>query len=704
MNIQNITFNIGNGEQVTIETGKLAKQADGSVVVRQGNTILLATVVSLKDAAEGVDFLPLTIDYKEKFSSTGKFPGGFHKREARPTDYEILICRLIDRALRPLFPSDYHSNTMVTVSLLGSDMTVMPDTLACLAASAALMVSDIPFGGPVSEVRVGRLNGKLVINPPISEIDNLDIDMIVAANEHDILMVEGEMNEISEAEMAEAIAFGHEAIKMHCKMQKELEAKVGKTVKRTYCHEESDEELYKKIKEYSYDKVQAIARAASGKDERTESFAKILTDFTETLSDEEKEKKFLLKFYYGKVKKEAVRRVMLDEKVRLDGRKMEDVRDIWSEIGYLPTTHGSAVFTRGETQSLTTVTLGTKLDQQTIDGAIFEGTQRFLLHYNFPSFSTGEANPNRGVGRREVGHGNLALRALKKVIPADFPYTIRVVSDILESNGSSSMATVCAGSLALMDGGVPISGGVSGIAMGLITDDRGNAVILSDILGDEDHLGDMDFKVAGTAKGITACQMDIKIDGLTHDLLMKALNQAKNGREHILNEMNKTISTAASDLKPHTPRLIEFEIPKEFIGAVIGPGGKHIQELQAATNSTITIEEMNGFGKVQIFANNKDNIDKAYARIKGIATVPVVGDIYDAIVKNIVEFGAFVEILPGKEGLLHISEISWKRLPSMEGVLKTGDHIRVKLLEIDSKTGKMRLSSKVLLEKPQQEG
>ncbi|MBP7477399.1 MAG: polyribonucleotide nucleotidyltransferase [Chitinophagales bacterium] len=704
MNIQNITFNIGNGEQVTIETGKLAKQADGSVVVRQGNTVLLATVVSLKDAAEGVDFLPLTIDYKEKFSSTGKFPGGFHKREARPTDYEILICRLIDRALRPLFPSDYHSNTMVTVSLLGSDMTVMPDTLACLAASAALMVSDIPFGGPVSEVRVGRLNGKLVINPPISEIENLDIDMIVAANEHDILMVEGEMNEISEAEMAEAIAFGHEAIKMHCKMQKELEAKVGKTVKRTYCHEESDEALYKKIKEYSYDKVQAIARAASGKDERTESFAKILTDFTETLSDEEKEKKFLLKFYYGKVKKEAVRRVMLDEKVRLDGRKMEDVRDIWSEIGYLPTTHGSAVFTRGETQSLTTVTLGTKLDQQTIDGAIFEGTQRFLLHYNFPSFSTGEANPNRGVGRREVGHGNLALRALKKVIPAEFPYTIRVVSDILESNGSSSMATVCAGSLALMDGGVPISGGVSGIAMGLITDDRGNAVILSDILGDEDHLGDMDFKVAGTAKGITACQMDIKIDGLTHELLMKALNQAKNGREHILNEMNKTISTAASDLKPHTPRLIEFEIPKEFIGAVIGPGGKHIQELQAATNSTITIEEMNGFGKVQIFANNKDNIDKAYARIKGIATVPVVGDIYDAVVKNIVEFGAFVEILPGKEGLLHISEISWKRLPSMEGVLKTGDHIRVKLLEVDAKTGKMRLSSKVLLEKPQQEG
>ncbi|MBK7957370.1 MAG: polyribonucleotide nucleotidyltransferase [Bacteroidetes bacterium] len=704
MNIQNITFNIGNGEQVTIETGKLAKQADGSVVVRQGNTVLLATVVSLKDAAEGVDFLPLTIDYKEKFSSTGKFPGGFHKREARPTDYEILICRLIDRALRPLFPSDYHSNTMVTVSLLGSDMTVMPDTLACLAASAALMVSDIPFGGPVSEVRVGRLNGKLVINPAISEIEHLDIDMIVAANEHDILMVEGEMNEISEAEMAEAIAFGHEAIKVHCKMQKELEAKVGKAVKRTYCHEDSDEELYKKIKEYSYDKVQAIARAASGKDERTESFAKILTDFTETLSDEEKEKKFLLKFYYGKVKKEAVRRVMLDEKVRLDGRKMEDVRDIWSEIGYLPTTHGSAVFTRGETQSLTTVTLGTKLDQQTIDGAIFEGTQRFLLHYNFPSFSTGEANPNRGVGRREVGHGNLALRALKKVIPADFPYTIRVVSDILESNGSSSMATVCAGSLALMDGGVPISGGVSGIAMGLITDDRGNAVILSDILGDEDHLGDMDFKVAGTAKGITACQMDIKIDGLTHELLMKALNQAKNGREHILNEMNKTISTAASDLKPHTPRLIEFEIPKEFIGAVIGPGGKHIQELQAATNSTITIEELNGFGKVQIFANNKDNIDKAYARIKGIATVPVVGDIYDAVVKNIVEFGAFVEILPGKEGLLHISEISWKRLPSMEGVLKTGDHIRVKLLEVDAKTGKMRLSSKVLLEKPQQEG
>jgi len=701
MNVINKKIVGDNGQEIFIETGKLAKQAHGSVTIRQNDTILLATVVSDYKAGENIDFLPLTVDYREKFASSGRFPGGFLKREARPSDYEILISRLIDRAIRPLFPSDYHANTMVTVTLISADDQVMPDTLACLAASCAIMVSDIPFQGPVSEVRVGRINGEYVINPNQQDLLVSDMDMIIAATEKDIMMVEGEMNEISEKEMADAIIFAHNAIKKHCAVQKELEAAAGKTAKREYCHEDSDEELYNAIKTFSYAKVQDVARSASSKEVRSESFDKILADCLETLTEEQTAKSFLIKQYYGKVKKEAVRRVILDDKTRLDGRKTNEVRDIWSEVNYLPSPHGSAVFTRGETQSLTTVTLGTKMDEQSIDGAVFQDSKRFILHYNFPSFSTGEAYPYRGVGRREVGHGNLAQRSLEKALQADFPYTIRVVSDILESNGSSSMATVCAGSLALMDAGVPMKGGVSGIAMGLITDDKGNYAILSDILGDEDHLGDMDFKVAGTAKGITACQMDIKIDGLSEELLIEALTQARAGREHILNEMNKTMSVSNADLKPHTPRIVEIKIDKEFIGAVIGPGGKIIQGLQKDTNTTITIEEVGDCGVVQIFANNKNDIDRALQIVKGIASKPQVGEIYEGTIKNIMDFGAFVEILPGKEGLLHISEIDWKRIPTMEGIFTQGEKVQVKLLEIDGKTGKMKLSKKALMPKPE---
>jgi polyribonucleotide nucleotidyltransferase len=699
MQIINKKIKMADGSEISIETGKLAKQAHGSVEIRQGNTVLLATVVSDYKAGEDIDFLPLTVDYREKFASSGRFPGGFLKREARPSDYEILISRLIDRAIRPLFPDDYHANTMVTVTLLSADDKVMPDTLACLAASAAIMVSDIPFGGPVSEVRVGRINGQLCINPNQQDMALSDIDMMIAATEKDIMMVEGEMNEISEKEMAEAIIFGHQAIKIHCQVQKELEAAANKTEKRTYCHENSDEALYSLIKAFSYDKVQAVAKSASSKEVRSASLESILEECVATMSEEQVAKKFLIKQYYGKVKKEAIRRVILDDKIRLDGRKTSEVRGIWSEIDCLPSPHGSAIFTRGETQSITTVTLGTKMDQQSIDGAVFQDSKKFILHYNFPSFSTGEAYPYRGVGRREVGHGNLAQRSLEKALVPDFPYTIRVVSDILESNGSSSMATVCAGSLALMDAGVPLKGGVSGIAMGLITDKEGNYAILSDILGDEDHLGDMDFKVAGTSKGITACQMDIKIDGLSEALLIEALNQAKAGRETILNEMNKTISASNAELKPHTPRIVELKIDKEFIGAVIGPGGKIIQGIQAETGATLTIEESGDFGIVQIFGNNKESIDRAVAWVKGIASKPEIGTIYDGTIKNVVEFGAFVEILPGKEGLLHISEIDWKRIPSMEGIFNTGDKVQVKLIEIDNKTGKLRLSRKVLLPK-----
>jgi polyribonucleotide nucleotidyltransferase len=701
MNVINKKIVGDNGQEISIETGKLAKQAHGSVEIRQGDTVLIATVVSDYKAGENIDFLPLTVDYREKFASSGRFPGGFLKREARPSDYEILISRLIDRAIRPLFPSDYHANTMVTVTLMSADDKVMPDTLACLAASCAIMVSDIPFQGPVSEVRVGRINGEYVINPNQQDLLVCDMDMIIAATEKDIMMVEGEMNEISEKEMAEAIIFAHKAIKKHCAVQKELEAAAGKTTKREYCHEDSDEELYNAIKTFSFAKVQDVARSASSKEVRSESFNKILADCLETLTEEQIAKSFLIKQYYGKVKKEAVRRVILDDKIRLDGRKTNEVRDIWSEVNYLPSPHGSAVFTRGETQSLTTITLGTKMDEQSIDGAVFQASKRFILHYNFPSFSTGEAYPYRGVGRREVGHGNLAQRSLEKALQADFPYTIRVVSDILESNGSSSMATVCAGSLALMDAGVPMKGGVSGIAMGLITDDKGNYAILSDILGDEDHLGDMDFKVAGTSKGITACQMDIKIDGLSEELLIEALTQARAGREYILNEMNKTMSVSNADLKPHTPRIVEVKIDKEFIGAVIGPGGKIIQGLQKETNTTITIEEVGDCGVVQIFANNKHDIERALQIVKGIASKPQVGEIYEGTIKNIMDFGAFVEILPGKEGLLHISEIDWKRIPTMEGIFTQGEKVQVKLLEIDGKTGKMKLSKKALMPRPE---
>jgi polyribonucleotide nucleotidyltransferase len=699
MNVINKKIVQANGQEITIETGKLAKQAHGSVVVTQGTTMIMATVVSDYKANENVDFLPLTIDYRERFASTGKFPGGFLKREMRPSDYEILISRLIDRALRPLFPSDYHANTMVMVTLMSGDDKVMPDTLACLAASAAIMVSDIPFQGPVSEVRVGRIDGKFVINPDQKDLAISDIDMIIAASEKDIMMVEGEMNEISEREMADAILFAHEAIKIQCRAQKELEAEAGKTAKREYCHENSDLDLYAKIKDFSYAKIQEVAKKGSAKEERSASFDAILQECKATMTEEELAKDYLTKYYFGKTKKEAIRRVMLDEKVRLDGRKMDEVRDIWSEIGYLPSPHGSAVFTRGETQSITTVTLGTKMDEQSIDGAIFQDSKKFILHYTFPSFSTGEAHAYRGVGRREVGHGNLAQRSLEKAM-LPFPYTIRIVSDILESNGSSSMATVCAGSMAMMDAGVPLKSGVSGIAMGLITDDKGNYVILSDILGDEDHLGDMDFKVAGTDKGITACQMDIKIDGLSPELLMEALTQAKIGREHILGEMNKTIKVSNPELKPHTPRLVEIVVDKEFIGAIIGPGGKIIQAMQAETNTTITIEEKDDKGYVQIFGNNADDIEAATKKIKGIVTRPEIGEVYDATVKNIVEFGAFVEFLPGKEGLLHISEIEWRRLPSMDGVLKTGEKIQIKIIDIDKKTGKFKLSRKILLPKP----
>ncbi|MCU0328398.1 MAG: polyribonucleotide nucleotidyltransferase [Chitinophagales bacterium] len=695
MNIQQVEIH-NSGKKIEIQTGKLAKQAHGSVVVRQGNTMLLATVVSDKKAGENIDFLPLTVDYREKFASSGKIPGGFFKREARPTDNEILISRLIDRALRPLFPSDYHANTMVTVNLISADNEISPDTLACLAASSAIMVSDIPFQGPVSEVRVGRVDGQFVINPDRDILEKSDIDMIIAATETEIMMVEGEMKEISEEEMADAIMFAHQSIKEHCKAQKNLESLVGSNVKRTYSHEDSDEALYQLIKEETYTSIQEIARKALGKDERSKAFENILEACKEKMTEEMRTKEFLIKVYFSKVKKEAVRRVILDDAIRLDGRKYDEVRPIWSEVPFLPSTHGSALFTRGETQSLTTVTLGSKLDEQSIDGAVFEGTKGFILHYNFPSFSTGEAHPNRGVGRREVGHGNLAERALGKALDHSFPYTIRVVSDILESNGSSSMATVCAGSMALMDAGVPISGGVSGIAMGLITDNQGKYAILSDILGDEDHLGDMDFKVAGTAKGITACQMDIKIDGLTHELLLKALHQAKAGRSHILAEMEKVIKVSNPDVKPYAPRIESIKVDKEFIGAIIGPGGKIIQALQAETNTVIFIEEQGEYGIIQVSGVGKDNVTQALNRIKGIATKPEVNTVYTGTVKTIVEFGAFVEFLPGKEGLLHVSEIAQERVEDVNKYLKIGQEVQVKLLAIDQKTGKYKLSKKQL--------
>lgn len=694
---------MGDGRIVEIETGKLAKQADGSVVVKMGDTMLLATVVSTVGAKPGTDFLPLSVDYQEKYAATGRIPGGFLRREARLSDYEVLISRLVDRALRPLFPSDYHSDTQVMISLISADKNIMPDCLAGLAASAALAVSDIPFNGPISEVRVAKIDGQLVINPYASDLERATLEFMVAGSANDIVMVEGECDEIQEEEMVEALKFAHEAIKVQCAVQVELTEATGKTVKRTYSHEDHDDELKAKVYADTYDKVYAIAKSGSTKEERSEAFTALITEFLEAMPEETEDlTKALAKHYYHDVQYDAVRALLLDEGIRLDGRATTQIRPIWSEVGYLPAAHGSAVFTRGETQSLTSVTLGSKDDEQMIDGAFINGYNKFLLHYNFPGFSTGEVRPNRGAGRREIGHGALAQRSLKKVLPAgaENPYTIRIVSDILESNGSSSMATVCAGTLALMDAGIKIKAPVSGIAMGLITDEKtGKYQILSDILGDEDHLGDMDFKVTGTEKGIVACQMDLKINGLSYEVLTKALLQAKEGRLHILNEMKKTIAAPAEDYKPHAPRIVSLTIEKEFIGAVIGPGGKIIQEMQRETGASISIEEVDNKGIVEIFADNKAAIDAAVGRIRAIAAKPEIGEVYTGKVKSIMPFGAFVEIMPGKDGLLHISEIDWKRLETMDGVLKEGDIIEVKLLDID-KQGKMKLSRKVLLPRP----
>jgi polyribonucleotide nucleotidyltransferase len=692
---------LSDGRTIEIETGKLAKQADGSVVVRLGDTMLLATVCSAKDAVPGTDFMPLTVEYKEKFASFGRFPGGFTKREGKASDYEILTARLVDRALRPLFPDNYHAETFVNVMLISADGKDQPDALAGLAASAALAVSDIPFGGPIAEVRVARVDGKLVIDPTFDEMERADIDIMVGATYDNILMVEGEMNEVSEAEMLEALKFAHEAIKPMCVAQNELMAEVGKTVKREYCHEENDEELRQDVWNKCYDKAYAVAASENtNKHEREANFSAIRDEYLASMTPEDAEAKAeMVNRYYHAVEKEAMRRCILDEGKRLDGRKTTEIRPIWCEVGYLPGPHGSAIFTRGETQSLTSVTLGTKQDEKIVDDVLNQGKERFLLHYNFPPFSTGEAKAQRGVGRREIGHGHLAWRALKRMIPEDYPYCVRVVSDIMESNGSSSMATVCAGTLALMDAGVKIKKPVAGIAMGLITD-KGNVKwsVLSDILGDEDHLGDMDFKVTGTADGITATQMDIKVDGLSYEVLEKALNQAKEGRLHILGKITETIAEPRADLKPHAPRIETLKIGKDYIGAVIGSGGKNIQELQARTNTVISIEEVDGFGIVEISGNNKEGMDAAKDYILGISQEPEVGKVYKATVKSIVEFGAFCEFLPQKDGLLHVSEIAWERVNKVSDYLKEGDVIEVKLIGIEK--GKFKLSRKALMERP----
>jgi polyribonucleotide nucleotidyltransferase len=707
MNVITKTVALPDGRTISIETGKLAKQADGSVVVRMGNTMLLATVCCAKDAVPGTDFMPLTVEYKEKFGAYGRFPGGFTKREGKASDYEILTARLIDRALRPLFPDNFHAETFVNVIMVSADGVDIPDALAGLAASAALAVSDIPFNGPISEVRVARINGEFVIDPTFEQLEKADMDLMVGATYENIMMVEGEMNEVSEQDLLNALKAAHEAIKPMCLVQKELMKELGTDVKREYCHEESDEELEKDVWAKCYDKAYALASSANtDKHDRSAKFEAVKEEYIESLNLTEEEladKVALIDRYYHAVEKEAMRRSILDEGKRLDGRTTTEIRPIWCEVGYLPGPHGSSIFTRGETQSLTTCTLGTKSDEKLVDDVLTHGKERFLLHYNFPPFSTGEAKPQRGVGRREIGHGHLAWRALKGMIPADYPYCVRVVSDIMESNGSSSMATVCAGTLALMDAGVQIKKPVSGIAMGLITD-KGNVKysVLSDILGDEDHLGDMDFKVTGTRDGITATQMDIKVDGLSYEILEKALNQAKEGRLHILDKIQETIVEPRADLKPHAPRIVAFDVPKDMIGAIIGPGGKIIQDIQEKSGATVSIDEIEGKGRVEVAATNKEALDAAVSRIKAIVAVPEVGETYDAKVKSIMPYGAFVEFMPGKEGLLHISEIAWKRLESVEEAgLKEGDEIEVKLLDIDPKTGKFKLSRKVLLPRPE---
>ncbi|EAZ83013.1 polyribonucleotide nucleotidyltransferase [Algoriphagus machipongonensis] len=699
------SIKLEDGREIIIETGALAKQADGSVVVKMGKAMLLATVVSKKEAGEGVDFLPMSVDYQEKFASTGKIPGGFLKREGRLSDYEILISRIVDRAIRPIFPDDYHADTQIAITLVSGDDEVLPDALAGLAASAALAVSDIPFNGPISEVRVAKIDGKLKINPTPTELEKASLEFIVAGSLDFILMVEGEADEIQEEEMLEAMQFAHEEIKRHCQAQIELTKLVGKEVKREYTHEKSDPALFDKMKAEVYDKLYAsVSKQIANKSERSALIKEIKDEFVESLGEEHEYEASLIGPYFSKIHKEAARNLTLDEKKRLDGRKLNEVRPIWSVVDYLPSAHGSAVFTRGETQSLTTCTLGTKMDEMMVDGATISGYNKFYLHYNFPGFSTGEVKPNRGPGRREVGHGNLAMRALKKVLPPaeENPYTIRIVSDILESNGSSSMATVCAGSLAMMDAGIQIKSAVTGIAMGMISDaNTGKYSILSDILGDEDHLGDMDFKVTGTSQGITACQMDLKVEGLDYSVLKEALLQAKEGRLHILDEITKTLAAPKTELKPHTPRSFMMMIPKELIGAVIGPGGKVIQEIQKDTSTTIVIEEVDNQGKISVFSANQDNMDAAISRIKAIVAQPEIGETYTGKVKNIQPFGAFVEFMPGKDGLLHISEIKWERVESMDGVLEPGEEIMVKLIDIDKKTGKFKLSRKALLPKPE---
>ena len=709
MNIINKKIELSDGRVIEIETGKLAKQADGSAVIKMGGTMLLATVCAAKEVKEGTDFMPLTVDYKEKFYAAGRFPGGFMKREGKSSDYEILISRLIDRPIRPLWPSDYHLETFVNVTLISADKDTQPDALAGLAASCALAASDLPFEGPISEVRVCRIDGQFVINPGFEDMKRSDIELMVAATEENIMMVEGEMKEVSEHDMLEAIKFAHEEIKKHCRVQKELIKELGNDVKRDYPHDEEDEDLRKAVHEFCYDKCYALAKSAKPKHEREDGFAQIKEEFLATLSEEDQEAKAaMVARYYGDEEKAAMRNMILDEGIRLDGRSSTQVRPIWCEVGYLPCAHGSAIFTRGETQSLATVTLGTKLDMKEMDEVLVQDDQQIVLHYNFPPFSTGEARPQRGVGRREIGHGNLALRALKPVIPTmpENPYAVRIVSDILESNGSSSMASVCGGCLALMDAGVKIKKPVAGVAMGLITDkDRPNEryAILTDILGDEDHLGDMDFKVTGTADGITATQMDIKVDGLSYDVLAKALEQARQGRLHIMSEMMKTISEPREDYKPFVPRIKQIEIESDFIGAVIGKGGETIQKIQKETGTTITITEdtERHKGIVDIFSADRDALDKALAWIEGICAVPEVGAVYHGKVVSILDFGAFVEILPGKEGLLHVSEIAWEKTENVADVLKVGDEVDVKLLEIDEKSGKMRLSMRVLQDKPE---